>query len=586
MIEKPVIEALATLGTGIAPSFQWSADALSLKLSLDSLAINQLVLPAECEDNASLLGMAMGLNLTKAKTNRLDLPVKFLRRICVLSMQFGQSLAEISQLGKEHESKVIALLDYTLSKEDISKTKPSLQPILVAAICAVKTSQSSNANVLSACQRMLLLAGVNQQTINIVGNIMLAAAAAESTSDFSKIAEQFFPDYGDSCTDVDEINEGDGEKKAVGTKPSMPESQAQAEAQPDGQARAEAQPDGQAKAEAQPDGQAQAEAQPDGQAQAEAQPDGQAQAEAQPDGQVQAEAQPGGQAHAKAKSEGQLQQDDDALSLPSGDEIDVLNNVVENTMQILEQFEQSAELGSVVENKEKDAKRFAVHPNLVSEIMRLMQAADKRCTSLERQGQRVSPRHVWKLKKLGDTRIFKHTTKVVGSRVAVDILVDGSMSMHADLNLACEVSLAFCDALQRLPKASSALSVFSGNYGVSRVVKEYGEGVHQVRSKLGSLTASGNTPTGKALLQRMHALQTQTQDKKWLVVVTDGRASDQMIAVAAVEQAKRLGINVLGIGIGSHGNYIRQFLPDAICIKSIGEFQIALSNLIKTTAMA
>ena len=37
MIDKPIIEALASLGTGIAPSFQWSADALSLNDALEGL---------------------------------------------------------------------------------------------------------------------------------------------------------------------------------------------------------------------------------------------------------------------------------------------------------------------------------------------------------------------------------------------------------------------------------------------------------------------------------------------------------------------------------------------------------------------
>ena len=229
---------------------------------------------------------------------------------------------------------------------------------------------------------------------------------------------------------------------------------------------------------------------------------------------------------------------------------------------------------------------FAKNQNLVTEIVRLLQSQDKRFTQLRDCGRRIAATKVWRLKRLGDTKIFKHTQKVVGSQVAVEILIDGSGSMKTDLKLACEVALSFGEALQRLTKATSAISIFSGGYGVSQVLKEHGEPVQKGTSKLSTVFASGGTPTGHAMLQRMKLLEAQKQERKLMIVITDGAASNPAIAVAATHLLEERGIEVIGVGLGREGVKIQQYIPNSVCVNELGQLQFALKKVMQTREMS
>ncbi|MEQ6436317.1 VWA domain-containing protein [Comamonas sp. w2-DMI] len=579
MIEKAIIEALASLGTGNAPRFQWSADALSLKDCIDGLAINRMRLPRHCEESESdaLLALAMGLHYTKVKTTRIDLPAKAMRRVAALSMHFGAMIAEVAHI---HDRKVAALLVSVLNGQDVTSDKPSMQNLLVAASCASKLPPGRFPDIEVSCQGLLVSAGSNQQILEMVGKVMDSVQTAEVTKDYADIAAQLFPDVGGECSDQSD-DETESEESVQIDDPrgnATPSSDAYASGEPQDTALT-----GEASGIGQEQDSEGNQGDPVG-----ASDDAGAGLESQePVAKAERIDVPVESEERENSNYSQQNEADDALNALTGMALSIHSEEQESESNCKALLAGITGDSSKRENLvQKNGDFFAKNQNLVSEILRMLQSLDKRHNTLERQGRRISTKHVWRLKKLGDTKIFKHTTKVVGSQVAVEILVDGSGSMGAGLKVACEVSISFCDALQRLPKSSSAVSIFSGDVGVSEVVKEHGESVHKVRSKLSFITASGGTPTGAAILKRLVPLMAQRQERKLMVIITDGQARNTQVAQAAVLHAEALGVEIIGIGIGVHGKAIKTFIPEAITINNLGELQGALRRSLQNQVLA
>ena len=596
MIDKPIIEALASLGTGTAPSFQWSADALSLNDALEGLSVNRLCLPAHCENNDALIAMAMAMHATKTCSTRMDLPQKQFRRIATLGMHFGAMLADVAQTLDILELKVVALLEVIQADLDVTSTKPSLQALLVASTCAAKLPSGACQNVVDVCQKILIHSSVNPKVLEIVGNVMDEVMTANATKDYAEIASKLFPDVGPEYEDQPEDEMSKDESSNTPSEGAPSESGDQGDNagaagnescdSPDGdseagagstemeEAAAEADQPGSttdiSKDEAGEDG---SEADTHGQLkQAESGASGSDDTKTgegkQPDTEVESEEPKSEKSLEKPEALTQVEDEGDAVGLLDYD------------------FEGVSGGHGKVEDPGLNKLQFAKNQNLVTEIVRLLQSQDKRFTELRDCGRRIAATKVWRLKRLGDTKIFKHSQKVVGSQVAVEILVDGSASMKTGLKLACEVALSFGEALQRLTKATSAISIFSGGYGVSQVLKEHGDPVQKGTSKLSTVFASGGTPTGHAMLQRMKLLETQKQERKLMIVITDGEASNPAIAVAATHLLEERGIEVIGIGIGREGVKIQQYIPNSVCINELGQLQFALKKVMQTREMA
>ena len=598
MIDKPIIEALASLGTGIAPSFQWSADALSLNDALEGLSVNRLCLPAHCENNDAVIAMAMAMHATETCSTRMDLPQKQFRRIATLGMHFGAMLAEVAQTLDIHERKVVALLEVIQAELDVTSTKPSLQALLVAATCAAKLRSGNCQSVVDACQKILIFSGVNLKVLEIVGNVMDEVMAASATKDYAEIASKLFPDVGPEYEEPpeDEKSTEEMSKSQSAGDPSEPGEQGDDAGAASGESSDSKSGDcdtavgssesGENKTEEDQPGNATDTTKDDASEDSsmpETQGQGQSmQAEAGKSGSD--DAKPDEGTHADADVESEDSQSETLVAEPQpltkveddGDAVSLLDYDLEGV---------SGGQGKVADlglNK----LHFAKNQNLVTEIVRLLQSQDKRFTQLRDCGRRIAATKVWRLKRLGDTKIFKHTQKVVGSQVAVEILIDGSGSMKTDLKLACEVALSFGEALQRLTKATSAISIFSGGYGVSQVLKEHGEPVQKGTSKLSTVFASGGTPTGHAMMQRMKLLEAQKQERKLMIVITDGAASNPAIAVAATHLLEERGIEVIGVGLGREGVKIQQYIPNSVCVNELGQLQFALKKVMQTREMS
>lgn len=601
--QKAVVEAFASLGARHMPRFHWDAKALSVKGAIEDLAINKISLPAEDVDSEALIGLAVTLSRTHKLIDRSLLPEKKYRRLAVASLMFGAAIAEVVGEVNAYEHKLAQMLNEAM-QDRADNGAPLLHHVLPATVCVAKVDESKFPELHRTASGILAINAANEKAINLMRKVAELSIDAKSTSDFADIAAQIFPDVGEQVQDEfsDEQNqhqEGIQQQSASGADDLQSSNQSNGDSDVEKAAGAT---DNESNFRSESaHAQSEESLTDDGK-------DTKKHVEAvtcskvapEMDGNEAAESECQVANVANKEEESEVTADGKACDQSLTDEAPVddehSNEGAEGNAkpEALEQLQKpedevtSHSTASGVEGSTEQAKpnqpgevsSATKHPTLVAEIMRALQAEGKRTISLERSGRNVSAKDMWRLKRLGDSRIFKHQSVVMSNEVALEVLLDGSESMSNCIQDAADIALAFCNATSRLPKTSSALSIFGGQWGVRQTLLEHGENPEQVKSKVSFVYASGGTPTGSAMCERMQNLLRQRQKRKLMVVITDGKAQDLAKTLRTVESCKRSGIELLGIGIGIHGKAIREFLPDALTVNSVYELPAAMRKLL------
>lgn len=183
---------------------------------------------------------------------------------------------------------------------------------------------------------------------------------------------------------------------------------------------------------------------------------------------------------------------------------------------------------------------------------------------------------------VGDVRIFERRTEKIDIGADIMILVDASGSMdYARAKNIMSVGLsALVKALRLIKGVRVASYAFGGDYYVK--LTDYNDPFS--KSNLLMHEANGCTPAGSAVhnaLQYMMRHSHPNGGRKILLVMTDGSIDDEEVFFANLEAAKRLGVEVIGLGIESAA--IEGLLPDgsAVTIKNIAEFPKAIFELLQ-----
>ncbi len=219
---------------------------------------------------------------------------------------------------------------------------------------------------------------------------------------------------------------------------------------------------------------------------------------------------------------------------------------------------------------------------LVTVLLRALQALKRRPFLVSAAGPKIATSQLWRLKKLGDTRVFKKRAGAIGVDAAISVLLDrsGSMKRHG-FEQAVEVTQAFLLALQRINGVRTSLDVFPGTAGVSQEILAFGQNVGASRERLASIEPDGGTPTGSAIAHRLRLLLAIRADKRLMVVITDGRpdAPEVALAEAVIAQAGTVGVQVIGIGIGVALGHL---FPSSVSVSSVAELPDALAALFRS----
>jgi len=214
----------------------------------------------------------------------------------------------------------------------------------------------------------------------------------------------------------------------------------------------------------------------------------------------------------------------------------------------------------------------------------LRELHDKRPTKMLRResGYDIDVGNVWKLKRLGDTRVFRKKTPSAGVDAAVNILLDVSGSMEDCMEVAASATHAFALALQRIAGVQTAIDVFPSEPGPTQNILKYRENPAKAKAKLQGIQATGGTPTDTAICEVLPALLNVQVHKRAIVLITDGIPDNPAATLIAIADANRRGVDVIGIGIGARAR-IESILPDrSTTITSVADLPRALEELFKS----
>ncbi|WP_186510835.1 VWA domain-containing protein [Caenimonas sedimenti] len=219
-----------------------------------------------------------------------------------------------------------------------------------------------------------------------------------------------------------------------------------------------------------------------------------------------------------------------------------------------------------------------VQSRLVTVLRRELQDKRRRPVRAVPAGGRVNPRRLWRLRKLGDPRVFVRTDAAAGIEAAATVLVDSSLSMDQRLHVAVDAALAFSLALQRLG-VRTKVARFPGTQVVTETLQAFGENPRSCSNRCAGLIAGGGTPLGTACLVELPLLLRQKRMKNLLVILTDGQPGDPEQLAKALQLARDEDVTVVGVGIGC---VIEHCIPTSVAIQSADQLPDALTELFRS----
>ncbi|MEG6502969.1 MULTISPECIES: cobaltochelatase CobT-related protein [unclassified Desulfovibrio] len=185
----------------------------------------------------------------------------------------------------------------------------------------------------------------------------------------------------------------------------------------------------------------------------------------------------------------------------------------------------------------------------------LQAQTQKRC-SIGRRGAL----HTGSLHKLqtGNPRIFRREVEQRGLNTAVHILLDVSGSMSgAPIALARQACFAVTKALENIQGVNPAVTAFPATASTSSVfpIMRHGQKVPDCFD----INASGGTPLAAALWWAMQTMLFLKEQRKIILIITDGVPDSTHAARQALNIAQKLGFEVYGLGI--RDEHIAHLLP-------------------------
>jgi cobaltochelatase CobT len=176
----------------------------------------------------------------------------------------------------------------------------------------------------------------------------------------------------------------------------------------------------------------------------------------------------------------------------------------------------------------------------------------------------------------GDRRLFLHIDERKGLDTAVFILTDVSQSMAGPrMEHANQATYASAVAMGDLQGVSVGMGVFP----YFRMGLKFGESARRMPERFALRPSGAYTPLAEGVLWASRLLARQPQQRKILLVITDGVPSNEPAAVTQLQAAEKLGIETMGIGIGLP--HVRQLFERCEVINDLSELAPAMLKMLK-----
>ena len=210
----------------------------------------------------------------------------------------------------------------------------------------------------------------------------------------------------------------------------------------------------------------------------------------------------------------------------------------------------------------------------------------------KRSGNRIDGRKLTRLMQ-GDSRVFERRQHHQAPNTAIHLLVDGSGSMnglydqskpnHRMIHLAMESAVALALALEGISGVNPAVTRFP--YGdTSNVVPllKHGQKVRPNAAVFSAMT-DGGTPLDSALWYAAASVLATREERKVIMVLTDGQPDDERSAKAIIHRCEATGIELIGIGIAFDTSHL---FNNSICINNVSELRSELFKISRDLLLA
>lgn len=215
---------------------------------------------------------------------------------------------------------------------------------------------------------------------------------------------------------------------------------------------------------------------------------------------------------------------------------------------------------------------------LRTKLYALLQATKRAKRSTSRRGRKLNGRKIVRIKQ-NNPNVFKSTSRKKGINTTVQILLDRSGSMDSSMELASQSCLALASALDSMTELSVAAAAFPGRSKDVEPMTLMNETVASTAARYPAILASGGTPLLPALMWATHQLLEQKQERKVLLIITDGTPSRKADCEDMIERLNNSGIEVMGLGIRTQS--IKDLVPNSRCIDSVDSLASSMFDMFK-----
>ncbi|MBQ7585409.1 MAG: VWA domain-containing protein, partial [Desulfovibrionaceae bacterium] len=204
--------------------------------------------------------------------------------------------------------------------------------------------------------------------------------------------------------------------------------------------------------------------------------------------------------------------------------------------------------------------------------------AKTRSTSVVSYRGRLATKELYRVG-LGTSKVFCKKEYGRGLSTAVHLLLDTSFSMHGEaITLARQSCYVLAKALAGSKGINPAISSFPAGFTDNSICF-----LMKHEAKLPEylpIEAHGNTPLGPALWRILQVMLPLTEERKIILILTDGVPDDENSVLTAIQEAKKIGIEIYGIGIKQ--NFIKTLIPDhSQVIWNLSELTQAMFDLLQ-----
>lgn len=209
----------------------------------------------------------------------------------------------------------------------------------------------------------------------------------------------------------------------------------------------------------------------------------------------------------------------------------------------------------------------------------------------KRSGNRIDARKLYRLSQ-GDSRIFERRNHKQAPNTAIHLLVDGSTSMgdsapnnrnHSLMELAIESAMALALALEGISGVNPAVTRFPylDTENVVSLLK-HGQKVRIHAPKFTPIV-SGGTPLHTALWYAASSVLATREERKVIMVLTDGQPDDQDLTRVIIKRCEATGIELVGVGVCFDTSHL---FDRSICINDVSELRSEMFRISRDLLLA